>query len=90
MTPSLMPAGPDAQHMLDPSSISVVIVIVIVIVIHDLEEHAQSCEHTVHFATLSKLFLSDKMQVVAVWTRVSEAHAVEGSQLAPHMKTTTE
>ena len=28
MTPSLMPAGPDAQHMLDPSSMSVVIVIV--------------------------------------------------------------
>ena len=29
MTPSLMPAGPDAQHMLDPYSMSVVIVIVI-------------------------------------------------------------
>ena len=28
MTPSLMPTGPDAQHMLDPSSTSVVIVIV--------------------------------------------------------------
>ena len=28
MTPSLMPGGPDAQHMLDPSSKSVVSVIV--------------------------------------------------------------
>ena len=28
MISSLMPAGPDAQHMLDPSSMSVVIVIV--------------------------------------------------------------
>ena len=32
MTPTLMFAGPDAQHTLDPSSMSVVIVIVIVIV----------------------------------------------------------
>ena len=29
MTPSLMPAGPDVWHMLDPSSVSVVIVIVL-------------------------------------------------------------
>ena len=28
MTPSLMPAGPDAQHMLAQSSMSVVIVLV--------------------------------------------------------------
>ena len=28
MTPSLMPTGLDAQHLLDPSSMSVVIVIV--------------------------------------------------------------
>ena len=33
MTPSLMPAGPDAWHTLDPSSMSVVIVIVIVIAV---------------------------------------------------------
>ena len=26
MTPSLMPAGPDAQHVLDPSSMSVVVI----------------------------------------------------------------
>ena len=30
MTSSLMPTEPDAQHVLDPSSMSIVIVIVIV------------------------------------------------------------
>ena len=36
MTQSLMPAEPDAQHMLDPSSLSVVIFIVTVTVTRDV------------------------------------------------------
>ncbi len=43
MTP-LMPAGPDAKHMLDPSSMSVVIVIVIAVGLRHLHQQPVSSE----------------------------------------------
>ena len=72
MNPSLMPAGPDAQHMLAPSSMSVVIVIVIVHVGENgfVEKIVKIARHHVQLKSSElRLLLVKHSRVCPCWLR---------------------